>query len=145
MGRECAGYFTFVGGNLVTWRSKKQSVVALSSAEAEFRGVAKGICELLWLRRLLGELGFAPTQAMDLYCDSRPAIDISHNPVQHDRTKHVEIDRHFIKEKLESNVIQMVHVRSGEQLADILTKAVMSKTFTSIIDKLGMQDAYIPT
>lgn len=143
--RSTAGYFTFVGGNLVTWRSKKQSVVALSSAEAEFRGVAKGICELLWLRRLLGELGFAPTQAMDLYCDSRPAIDISHNPVQHDRTKHVEIDRHFIKEKLESNVIQMVHVRSGEQLADILTKAVMSKTFTSIIDKLGMQDAYIPT
>ena len=91
-----SGYFTFVGGNLVTWRSKKQKVVALSSAEAEFRGMVKGIHEL-WLKKLLTEIGFAPSSEMNLFCDNKAAIDISHNPVQHDRTKHVEVDRNFIK------------------------------------------------
>ena len=95
--KSTSGYFTFVGGNLVTWRSKKQKVVALSSAEAEFRGMAKGLCELLWLRRLLSEIGFAPNSEMNLYCDNKAAIEISQNPIQHDRTKHIEIDRHFIK------------------------------------------------
>lgn len=82
-----------MGGNLVTWRSKKQKVVALSSAEAEFRGIAKGLCELLWLRRLLIEICFAPSCEIELFCDNKAAINISHNLVQHDRTKHVEVDR----------------------------------------------------
>ena len=76
-----SGYFTFIGGNLVIWRSKKQKLVALSSAEAEFRGMVKGICELLWLKRLLTEIGFAPSSEMDLFCDNKAAIDIAHNPV----------------------------------------------------------------
>jgi hypothetical protein len=71
--KSTSGYFMFVGGNLVTWRSKKQNVVALSSAEAEFRGMAKGLCELLWLRRLLTEIGFAPSCEMDLFCDNKAA------------------------------------------------------------------------
>ncbi|BBG99537.1 ABC-2 type transporter family protein, partial [Prunus dulcis] len=98
--KSTSGYFTFVGGNLVTWRSKKQNVVALSSAEAEFRGMTKGICELLWLRKLLTELGYKPTSTMNLFCDNKAAIAIAQNPVQHDRTKHVEVDRHFIKQSL---------------------------------------------
>ncbi|CAL8150805.1 unnamed protein product [Prunus armeniaca] len=95
--KSTLGYFTFVGGNLVTWRSKKHNVVALSNAEAEFRGMTKGICELLWLRKLLIELGYKPTSTMNLFCDNKAAIAIAQNPVQHDRTKHVEVDRHFIK------------------------------------------------
>ena len=79
--KSTSGYFTFVGSNLVTWRSKKQKVMALSSAEAEFHGMAKGLCELLWLRRLLTEIGFAPSSEMNLFCDNKAAIDISHNPV----------------------------------------------------------------
>ena len=82
----------FVGGNLVTWRSKKQNVVALSSAEAEFRGMTKGFCELLWIKRLLTEQGFISASEMDLFCDNKAAIAISQDPVQHDRTKHVEVD-----------------------------------------------------
>ena len=78
--KSTSGYFTLVGGNLVTWRSKKQKVVALSSAEAEFRGVAKGITEILWLRKLLYELDFPPTEACKLFCDNKAAIDISENP-----------------------------------------------------------------
>ena len=83
----------FVSGNLVTWRSKKQSMVARSSAEAEFRAMTQGICELIWVRTLLKELRVAQTNTMKLYCDNKAAINIAHNPVQHDRTKHVEIDR----------------------------------------------------
>jgi hypothetical protein len=92
--KSTSGYFTLIGGNLVTWRSKKQKVVALSSAEAEFRGVAKGITEILWLKKLLCEVNFSSSETCTLFCDNKETIDISENPVQHDRTKHVEIDRH---------------------------------------------------
>ncbi|KAL5548024.1 hypothetical protein UlMin_003255 [Ulmus minor] len=126
--RSTSGYFTFVGGNLVTWRSKKQPVVARSSAEAEYRGMAFGVCELLWLRNLLRDLGVNSKDTMNLYCDNTSAIEIAHNPVQHDRTKHVEVDRHFIKEKLEAGIIIFPFVKSENQLADILTKAVASQT-----------------
>ncbi|CAL8151472.1 unnamed protein product [Prunus armeniaca] len=143
--KSTSGYFTFVGGNLVTWRSKKQNVVALSSAEAEFRGITKGICELLWLRKLLTELGYKPTSTMNLFCDNRAAIAIAQNPVQHDRTKHVEVDRHFIKQKLEAKVFQFPFVKSEDQLADILTKAISSKVFHNSLDQLGIGDIYAPT
>ncbi|BBG98715.1 HXXXD-type acyl-transferase family protein, partial [Prunus dulcis] len=105
--RSTSGYFTFVGGNLVTWRSKKQKVVSRSSAEAEYRGMAQGICEILWLRKLLWGLGFKPKDTMQLFCDNKSARDIADNPVQHDRTKHVEVDRHFIKEKLEKKIVSI--------------------------------------
>lgn len=143
--KSMAGYFTFVGGNLVTWRSKKQNVVALSSAESEFQGMSKGLCELLWLRKLMTELGYEPKEEMHLLCDNKAAIDISHNPVQHDRTKHVEVDRHFIKHNLEGKIIRLPHVKLEDQLADILTKAVATKIFDSSLGKLGMIDIYQPT
>ena len=143
--RSTSGSFTFVWGNLVTWRSKKQQVVARSSAEAEFRGMALGVCELLWIRNVLSDLGFEPRETMTLYCDNTSAIAIAHNPVQHDRTKHVEIDRHFIKEKLEAGIISFPFVRSEFQLADVLTKGVASKVFNESLFKLGMCDIHAPT
>ncbi|KAM1305335.1 hypothetical protein ACFX2F_022890 [Malus domestica] len=82
--RSTSGYFTFVGENLVTWRSKKQIVVSRSSAEAEFKGMAHGICEVLWLRKLLGGLGFKAKEATCLYYDNKSAREIAENPVQHD-------------------------------------------------------------
>ena len=143
--KSTSGYFTFVGGNLVTWRSKKKKVVALSSIEAEFRGMAKGLCELLWLRNLLTEVGFSPRSTMNLFCDNKAAIDISHNPIQHDRNKHVEVDRHFIQQNLEEKIIQFRFVKSEDQLADILTKAISSRNFNDSLDKLGVIDIYTPT
>ena len=110
--RSTSGYFTFVGGNLVTWRSKKQNVVARCSAEAEYRGMAQGVCELLWLRSLLKSLGFKQEWSMPLHCDNTTAVEIAYNPVQHDRTKYVEIDRHFIKEKLDARIISFPFVPS---------------------------------
>ncbi|RVX11271.1 Heat shock 70 kDa protein 17 [Vitis vinifera] len=87
-------------GNLVTWRSKKQSVVARSSAEAEYRALAQGICEGIWIKRVLSELGQTSSSPILMMCDNQAAISIAKNPVHHDRTKHVEIDRHFITEKV---------------------------------------------
>lgn len=138
--RSTAGYFTFVGGNLVTWRSKKQKVVALSSAEAEFRGIKNGLTEILWLRKLMMELCLFATKTCQLFCDNKAAISISENPVQHDRTKHVEIDRHFIKEKIEGKIVELPFVRSEDQLADILTKAVSVKGFREALSKLSIGD-----
>lgn len=143
--RSTSGYFTFIGGNLVTWRSKKQNVVARSSAEAEYRGMALGICEVLWLKQLLEDLGYPPKQSIQVYCDNKAACDIAHNPVQHDRTKHVEVDRFFIKKKLEAKVIELPKIRSEDQLVDLLTKAVSNKLFSKFVNKLGICDIYAPT
>ena len=140
--RSTSCYFTFVEGNLVTWKSKKQKVVARSSAEAEFRGMAHGVCKLLWKRNILRDLGIEHATPMNLYCDNKAAIQIAQNPVQHDRTKHVEVNRHFIKENLDEKIIQFPFIQSESQLADMLTKAVSGKVFHGIIEKLGMIDIY---
>ncbi|GAV57746.1 LOW QUALITY PROTEIN: hypothetical protein CFOL_v3_01282, partial [Cephalotus follicularis] len=97
--RSTSGYCTFMGGNLVT-RSKKQTIVSRYSAESEYRAMAQGVCELIWLKRLLNDLGIMHESSMRLFCDNKSAIIISHNPVQYDRMKHIEIDRFFIREKL---------------------------------------------
>ena len=125
--RSTSGYCTFVGGNLLTWRSKKQSVIARSSAEAEFKATALGICEVIWIKRLLEDLKIHVPSPLKLYCDNKSAIAIAHNPILHDRTKHVEIDKHFIKEKLDSGLVCMAYLPTTEQAADILTKGLPKK------------------
>uniref|UniRef100_A0A2N9FE13 Reverse transcriptase Ty1/copia-type domain-containing protein n=1 Tax=Fagus sylvatica TaxID=28930 RepID=A0A2N9FE13_FAGSY len=142
--KSTSGCFTFVGGNIVTWRSKKQIVVR-SSAEAEYRAMSHGVCELLWLRILMGELGFNLEKPVNLYCGNKAAISIAHNPVQHDRTKHVEVDRHFMKEKLTDGIISVPFVKSEDWLVDILTKTVSSRVLYSTLVKLGIRDIYAPT
>lgn len=80
---------------------------------------------------------------MKLYCDNQAAIGIAHNPIHHDRTKHVEVDRHFIKEKIEKGVISM-YVPTKQQVADVFTKGLSRQNFEDIVDKLGMIDIYSP-
>ncbi|TYJ98049.1 reverse transcriptase [Cucumis melo var. makuwa] len=116
-GKSTTGYCTFVWGNLVTCRSKKQNVVSRSSAEAEYRAMSLGIS----------------------------AISIANNPVQHDRTKHVEIDRHFIKERLDSGSICIPYILSSQQVADVLTKGLLKQNFDFCVSKLGLIDIYVPT
>ena len=131
--RSTSGYCTFLGGNLVSWRSKKQNVVARSSAEAEFRAMALGVCELLWLKIILEDLKIVWEGPMKLYCDNKSAINFAHNPVQHDRTKHVEVDKHFIKEKLDSELICTPFVSTEGQLADVLTKVLSGIVFSLLL------------
>ncbi|RVW90451.1 Copia protein [Vitis vinifera] len=104
-----------------------------------------GMCELLWLKQLLGEIGVKEEMPMKMYCDNKAAINISHNPVHHDQTKHVEVDKHFIKEKVEDGTICMVYVPTNKQVADVLTKTLSRRSFKQLINKLGMFNLYNPT
>ena len=143
--RSTSGFCVFVGGNLVSWRSKKQAVVSRSTAEAEYRAMAQGLSEMLWTRNLLEELKILKTSCVNVWCDNKSAINIANNPVQHDRTKHVEIDRFFIKEKLDAGIIKIEHVSSGQQIADCLTKGLGTKECNLACNKMGMIDIYHPS
>ena len=137
--RSSTGYCTFLGENLVTWKSKKQNVVLRSSAEAEFRTMAQRICELIWLKSIWEDLRIKCDEPMRLYYDNKSAISITHNLVQQDRTKHIEVDRHFIKEKLDSGLICTPYVSSQDNL-DLLTKGLNNNNFEGIVSKLRMID-----
>ena len=119
-------------------------MVARSSVEAEFRAMTQGVCELLWLKIILEDLRIKWERPMRLFCDNKSAINIAHNPVQHDRTKHIEVDRHFIKEKLDSGLICTPYVSTNGQLANVLTKGLNNVVFQGLISKMVMKDAYSP-
>jgi len=96
--RSTTDYCMFVGGNLVSWKSKKQNVVARSSTEAEYHAMTSTACELVWLKRLLTDLCCPCSILMTLYCDNQAAMHIASNPVFHERTKHIEVDCHYIQQ-----------------------------------------------
>ena len=118
-------------------------MVTRSSAEANFRAMAHVICELLWLKIILDDLKIKWQGPMKLYYDNKFII-IVHNPVQHDWTKNVEVDRYFIKEKLESGLICTPYVPTHGQLADILTKGLTNSSFQKVTSKLGVDNIYSP-
>ena len=120
-------------------------MVVRSSAEAEFKSIAHGICEVLWIKRVLKELKITIHSLAMMYWNNKAAISISHNPIHHDQTKHVEVDRHFIKEKIEQGEICMTSVSSKSQIADVLTKGIPREDIENYVDKLGMIDIYAPT
>ena len=128
----------------MSWKSNKQLVGALSTAEAEYRVMVKAACELISLKQLLEELKFVKVQQMKLICDNQAALHIASNPVFHERTKHIEIDCHFIREKILSGVIATGHVKSNDQLADIFTKSLAGPRVNYICKKLGRYNLYAP-
>ena len=142
--KSTTGFCTFVGGNLVTWKSKKQNVVARSSAEAEYRAMASTASELIWIKQLLSDMKIEYTGAMQMYCDNQAARHIASNPVFHERTKHIEVDCHFVREKVQSGEIETPFVRSKEQLTDIFTKALDKDIHLNILGKLGSINLFEP-
>ena len=116
-----------------------------SSAEAEFRSMALGICKLLWIKIILEDLKVKWKDPMKLYCDNKSAINIAHNPVQYIHTKHVEVNRQFIKENFESGLICTPLVPIGSHLADLHTKGLPRIAFQRLTRKLGMDDIHYPT
>lgn len=142
--RSTTGYCVFVGGNLVSWKSKKQNVVSRSSAESEYRAMAQSICEIMWINQLLTEVGLKTSMLAKLWCDNQAALHIASNPVFHDRTKHIEIDCHFVREKIQQGLISTGFVRTGEQLGDLFTKALHGGRVDYLCNKLGMSNIYVP-
>ena len=141
--RSTSRYYILIGGNLIFWKSKKQDVVARSSVEAEYRAMTLATCELIWLKHLLQELRFGKDEQMKLICDNKVALLISYNPVFHERTKHMEVDCHFMREKIASGC-KTNFVNSNDQLADIFTKSLRGPRIKYICDKLGAFDLYAP-
>lgn len=143
--QSITGYCVFLGESLISWRSKKQQTVSRSSSEAEYRAMADATCELIWLMTLLQEMHRSPVAPTTLFCDNQSALYIASNPVYHERTKHVEIDCHVVRERLQSGFLKTLHVRSELQLADILTKAVQPALFKSLIGKIGLHSLCLPS
>ncbi|KAG7536926.1 Ribonuclease H-like superfamily [Arabidopsis suecica] len=136
--RSTTGYCTFLGGNLVTWKTKKQKVVSCSSAESEYRAMKQLTNELTWLKALLKDLRVEQDTPITMHCDNKAAIHIASNSVFHERTKHIEVDCHKVREKIVQGVTLPCYTRSEDQLADIFTKAASLKVCNFINSKLGL-------
>ncbi|KAI3766949.1 hypothetical protein L2E82_17029 [Cichorium intybus] len=143
--RSRTGYLLLLGGAPISWRSKKQSVVSRSSAEAEYRAMATTVSEILWMRWLLNELDVKQNGPTPLFCDNQAARHIANNPVFHERTKHVEMDCHFVRERVESQEIQPLHINTKLQIADLFTKALGAQQLRVLLDKLGIRNLHTPT
>lgn len=137
--RSTSGYCVFLGQNLLSWSSKRQGTISRSSAEAEYRGVANAVAETCWLRNLLRELYYPPLTATLVYCDNVSAVYLSTNPVQHQRTKHIKIDLHFVRDKVATGHVRVLHVPSSSQYADIFTKGLPSSLFLDFRSSLNVR------
>jgi len=136
--KSTSGYCTFLGPNLLSWNSKKQPTVSRSITEAEYKALANASVELIWLQSLLKELGVFLATAPTLFCDNIGATYLSSNPAFHARTKHIEIDYHFVRDRIALQTLSVKFVSSKDQLADILTKPVVSTRFASLRTNLNV-------
>ena len=114
----------FYGPNLVSWSSRKQPTVSRSSTEAEYKAIANGTVKVTWLQSVLRELGIFQAQAPVVWCDNLGATFLTANPVFHARTKHIEIDFHFVREKVSAGALKVRFISTQDQIADIFTKAL---------------------
>ena len=136
--KSTAGFCIFLGGSLISWKSKKQNVVSRSSTEAEYRATASTTNEIVWLHWLLNDMGVSLFTPTPLYCDNKSAIHIAHNYVFHERTKHIEIDCHTTRQHLQCGTIALPFVSSSMQFADFFTKSQTVQRFRFFVDKLSM-------
>ena len=143
--RSTTSYCVFLGSSLVSWRMKRQKTVSLSSAEAEYIAMTGTCCELSWLRSLLKDLQILHLKPALLHYDNKAALHIAANPVFHERTRHIEMDCHFIRDKIQEGSITTEFVTSAEQLADVFTKPLGKESFSTMIRKLGVLDIHSPT
>ncbi|CAH9117808.1 unnamed protein product [Cuscuta europaea] len=127
--RSTTGYVVFLGSNLISWRSKKQPTVSKSSIEAEYRAIAYTVQDTLFIRSLLADMGIYISTPVQLHCDNVSASYLAVNPIQHDRSKHIKIDYHFVRERVAHGDLVVKYIPTQLQLADIFTKNLSSQRF----------------
>lgn len=128
----------FLGESLVSWKTKKQKTTSKSSAESEYRSMSQATSEIVWIVGVLEDLGVHVPTPISLFCDNKSAHYIGQNPVFHERTKHLEIDCHYVRDHVETGFLVTTSVRSALQLADILTKGLSRRQHAFLMGKLGL-------
>lgn len=140
--RSVTGYVIKLGESMVSWKAKKQTTISRSAAEAEYRSLASTVAELVWLVGMLKELKAEVRLPVHIHSDSKSAIQLAANPVYHERTKHIEIDCHFIREKLQQGLISVSYVPTQIQPADVLTKGLTKAQHEFLPSKLGVLNIF---
>jgi hypothetical protein len=133
--RSTTGITVFLSNNRITWVSKKQHTVSRSSTEAEYRALAIGATELAWLRQVLCDLGVYLPSAPTMWCDNTNAIALASNPVFHSRTKHIEVDYHFVRESVVRGDLHLHFISTKDQLAELFTKPLSTQRFQRLTSK----------
>ena len=136
--RSTTGGLFRINGSLVSWSSKRQPTVALSSTEAEYMAATQATKEVVWLRRFLSEVNHEQPTPTIIYEDNNGAIELSKNPIDHVRTKHIDIQYHFVREKVDAKEVKLIHVPTKDQLADLMTKALVTTKFTELVNRMGL-------
>ncbi|KAJ0581064.1 putative RNA-directed DNA polymerase [Helianthus annuus] len=134
--RSTGGFAVYLGSNLISWTARKQRTVSRSSTESEYKALADTVAELIWLKALLQELGVNIQPSPTLWCDNLGATYLSANPVFHARTKHVEVDYHFVREQVSQGNLHVKFISTSDQIADVFTKPLSSQRFQSLRSKL---------
>lgn len=132
------------GDSLISWKSKKQTTMSRSSVEAEYRSMGSEVAEVVWLTTLMKELGDGIEMHVEVYSDSKTALQIVANSVFHEKTKHIEIDCHFIRQKIQEGLVKTKHVGTKDQTVDILTKELPRAHHEYLVGKLGMLNIFAP-
>ena len=136
--KSTSGYVFSIGSAAITWTSKKQQAHALSSTEAEYRGAVKAACEAVWLRQMLADMHISQAGPTSLFSDNQAVLKLAKNPVFHERTKHIELHCHYIRQLVEDGSIQLLYVPTSEQPADIFTKPLGPDKFVKFRGSIGV-------
>ena len=136
--KSTSGYAFLLSSGAISWGSKKQPIVTLSTTEAEFVAAAVCVCQAIWIRRVLKEMGHSDDNCMQIKCDNSSTIKLSKNPVMHGRSKHIDVRYHFLRNLTRSGSIALIHCGSREQVADIMTKPLKVDVFQQLRQSLGV-------
>ena len=141
--KSSVGYVFTLGLGPITWAFKKQSALALSSAEAEYCVVVQASKEAMWLPQILSEFGFEQQHPTTLWCDNKSAIQLCKDPVQHQHRKHIEIHMHFIRKIINDHILEVLYCPTKDQVADIFMKTLTEVKFTKLWLMVGVQEVFI--